>query len=138
MFGWHDDPHEVEGIVSQLPIPMFAINADDVLREDSPRDVWHWDAEEFLFGETLRAHNQTIGDCVSQGHGRAAQDLLFMDLMRRQLDPNDPSSESSNKERAYQIVTEANYALSRVEIGRGRLGRGDGSVGAWGAKASNQ
>jgi hypothetical protein len=32
-------------------------------------------------------------------------------------------------------ATEAIYALSRVEVGKGRLGGGDGSIGSWAAEA---
>jgi hypothetical protein len=34
-----------------------------------------------------------------------------------------------------EIATEPVYALSRVEIGKGAIGTGDGSVGAWAAEA---
>lgn len=128
LFGWHEDPREVEAVMATLPYPLFASAASQDVLDDAPRSVWFWDAEEFLFGQTLPAHNQGIGDCVSHGWGRGAQDLHFSQIMAERL-------AGKVGQRAYQVATEGVYALSRVEIGGRRLGRGDGSVGAWAANA---
>lgn len=73
----------------------------------------------------LRPHDQTIGDCVSQGF-LAARDIrqACETLWLRQL------------ERFWIASTEFGYAVSRgaPDCGGGRL-RGDGSVGAWMAQA---
>lgn len=135
LFGWHPDRQATEEFLFKLKRPMLGLALDDDVRDDPPRSVWFWDAEVFLFGQTLKAHNQEIGDCVSHGWGRNVQDLLFMKLMADQKASGDQAGPA---ERAYQICTEGIYGLSRVEIGQRRLGHGDGSVGAWAAEAVKQ
>lgn len=70
-------------------------------------------------------HNQTIGDCVSHGFGLAVDVLKCVEIV----------VSGEDEEFVSETATEAIYAYSRVEIGGGRLGSGDGSVGAWAAKA---
>lgn len=122
--GWKDIPSEVERTVSRWDRPIFALAGQDCMGTEH-RDTFFWEAEEKLFGKRLPAHRQTIGDCVSHGGGRAVQDLWF-----RMIAENGGSASD-----ALQVATEPGYALSRVEIGRGQLGNGDGSVGAWYAEA---
>ncbi|MEZ6104507.1 MAG: hypothetical protein R3E01_36685 [Pirellulaceae bacterium] len=123
-FGWHEDRKETDRIVAMLPNPLFVSAAPDLMQDD-PKDTWLWDVESSLFGETLPAHDQEIGDCVSHGWGRGVQDLLLTDAA------------TAGNGFPGLIATEAIYALSRVEIGGGRL-RGDGSVGAWAADAARK
>lgn len=123
--GWVDDPHEVDRVVSTMEKPVMGLAASREFLKTEHRDVFLWEQGEVaLFGKVLPAHRQTIGDCVSHGWGRAVQDLVFIEMARQKVDPN----------LALQIATEPLYAFSRVEVGGGRI-RGDGSIGAWAAKA---
>lgn len=126
--GWVHDPREVERIVATLPHPVFGLAAHDLLATEE-RDVFAWEqGEQLIFGRTLPAHAQTVGDCVSHGGTRAAQDVIYFQLAKMGV------TAQSHPELCLELATEPNYALSRVEIGGGRI-RGDGSNGAWGAKA---
>ena len=130
--GWVDDPKEVDRVLGMLPHPLFGPAAICAREEPAATEVFFWEVEEKIFGKTLPAHLQTIGDCVSHGNGRAAQDLWFYQLL-----PLIPSLGIDKvRELALQIATEPTYAFSRVEVGNGRLGLRDGSVGAWAAKGA--
>lgn len=133
--GWNDDPRAVADVVSRLSEPVASLAFSREMLATEHRDVLFWEQGELaIFDQTLPAHLQTIGDCVSHGWGRGIQDLLFIDIARaiaaEQID------KAAGQQLAVQIATEPIYALSRVEIGRGRLGNGDGSIGAWAAEAS--
>lgn len=124
--GWKDRPDEVDRIVSSMRYPVAGLAMERSFLATEHRDVFLWEQGEIpLFGKTLPAHRQTIGDCVSHGWGRAIQDLVFIDMARAGQDGAS----------AVEIATEPIYGFSRVEIGRGQLGNGDGSVGAWAAEA---
>jgi hypothetical protein len=70
------------------------------------------------------ADQQEIGDCVPFGFGGAIDDLMAVEIM------------AGEAERwVARTCTEGIYAISRVERGKGQLGNGDGSVGAWAADA---
>lgn len=76
-------------------------------------------------GRTLQPNDQTVGDCVGHGAAKAAAlavAVAALDQSHPITWPGDPSPEWI-------------YAASRVEIGRGRLGAGDGSTGSWAADA---
>jgi hypothetical protein len=133
-FGWNDDPRAVAEVVGRMSEPVAAYAFGREMLATEHRDVLLWEQGELaLFDRLLPAHRQTIGDCVSHGWGRGIQDLLFIELARAF------SVGTISKERAVElaveIATEPVYAGSRVEIGRGRLGNGDGSIGAWAAEA---
>lgn len=63
-----------------------------------------------------------VGSCVSFGTAAAIEYLMLVQMSRGELLD------------FHELVQEAIYGLSRVEIGGGRI-RGDGSVGAWAAEA---
>jgi len=121
--GWHPRPADVDAVLATLPMPRFC-QAAPSLKDTGNRDVLHWRAEEKVLGKRLPAHNQTRGTCVSQGYGRGAQDLMFIEI----------AIKGESEEWRGQVATEPIYAGSRVEIGGGQLGNDDGSVGAWAAK----
>lgn len=83
-------------------------------------------AYEKVTQKPFEARKQEIGDCVSFGYGLAVEILSAVEIAAGQ-----------REEYHGQIATEPLYALSRVEIGGGRI-RGDGSTGAWAAKAVMQ
>jgi hypothetical protein len=121
--GWHHDPKEVDRIIGQWPHPVFGVTADNLLATEH-RDVLMWKAEQTVLGRLLKAHDQTIGDCVSHGKTRAMKDLRFIAMALANMKMPD----------LIDYATEPTYAFSRVEVGGGRIS-GDGSTGAWGAEA---
>lgn len=67
---------------------------------------------------------QRIGDCVSFGTAGALEASYACDIAFR-----------NESEQWADVATEWIYGTSRVLVGKGRLGNGDGSVGAWAARA---
>lgn len=124
--GWIDDPSEVEATWQSMGYATVCNRSESGFRDTEHRDVFFWEeGEQQLFGRTLPAHRQTVGDCVSHGFARGVQDLLYMSLARTGY---------RGDQLELEIATEPTYGFSRVEVGGGRI-RGDGSVGAWAAKA---
>lgn len=68
---------------------------------------------------------QTIGDCVSFGWAKAIETYHVCEI----------ATNKSLETWLYPLCTEWIYGTSRVLVGRGRLKNGDGSIGAWAAKA---
>lgn len=64
-----------------------------------------------------------VHNCVSQGSGRAIQDAIYSSIAVGGLVGD-----------LVSICFETIYGGSRVQIGRGQLGGGDGSCGAWAAQ----
>lgn len=69
---------------------------------------------------------QEIGDCVSFGWAKGIMVSLACDIVIRVENEEWPGND---------ICTEWIYGTSRVLVGRGRLGNGDGSIGSWAARA---
>lgn len=91
---------------------------------DLPEDVFAWEIEEKVLGKLLATWNQLqVGSCVAHGSGRAFQDTLLAQI----------AAGAAEQWPGFEICREGVYGGSRVEIGGGRLGGGDGSVGAWAA-----
>lgn len=123
--GWVKNPAEVERVMATLTTP--EIKGDHPIRGSWDRKTSHvlWDAEIAVLGSIQPSWKQVYGTCVSYGNGRGANDTLLCDLAIRK-EPEEYAGAP--------VATEPLYALSRVEIGGGRIS-GDGSVGAWAAKA---
>jgi len=121
--GWIDDPKAVAAIAALQPIASFG---DTEAGQDSsplPDHVFLWDAAKKVTGNLLPPRNQgNIGTCVSFGTARAIEYTMCAEIA------------AGEQEQFRTVATEPIYGGSRVEIGKGRLGRGDGSVGAWAAQ----
>lgn len=117
--GWVDDPAAVQAAVATMPRPVFAqhgLTADD-------KDALLHQIVKRAIGKHVPPHNQgQVGCCVGEGASVACEYLAGVMKAEGRGDWKAVSSESI-------------YALSRVEVGGGRLGSEDGSVGAWAAKA---
>lgn len=122
--GWSNDPREVERIWGSMPTPFFQSPAPENRDQHNHlifRDMtggWHDEGP------------QMIGDCVSWGNSRLVDYTSVLEAyldLEGKIDAPDYLYE--------QCATEVLYALSRVEVGQGRLRGSDGSVGAWAAKA---
>ena len=122
-FGWVNDPVAVSEIVAGLPYksfdetPAFKLFADTL-----PDTCYLWDFAKQVTGKLLPPANQgQVGSCVAFGVARAIEYSICAEIVNGQ-----------NEEFA-KLVEEIIYGGSRVEIGGGRLGYGDGSIGAWAA-----
>lgn len=126
-FGWINDPRAVEESVPRLRHPIMGLANAAIKDSGEGVDFFFFDVEKKLLGHHLPAHDQTIGDCVSHGWARAIQDLLYLQTV---LNPRKFHFQGL-------VATEPHYAGSRVEIGGGRI-NGDGSIGAWAARWSEE
>lgn len=138
--GWHPvekwdsfTRRTVRDYVASLTYPDFEMSAPYAAIKGAGDgvDVFHWTAELKLFGRVLPAYHQLIGSCVSQGWGRTAQDQLLADAAER---VSEGEQIPDDLKRDLIVATEPIYGGSRNEIGGGRLGNGDGSIGSWAAR----
>ncbi len=126
-FGWM--PRDKRSVIAQDHIeklldglPKFKI--DNPKGSPAGQRVVLWDfARKVYGGKHLPTFRQEIGDCVSMGAANVVNYLQCMQIIR----------EGKNQiyHPAYQPYI---YGISRIQIGGGRLGGGDGSVGAWAAE----
>lgn len=125
--GWVRDPGAVDIVLRQLPRSHFADAAPHLVAQAPESDVFLWEACQRVTGGHLAAHDQDgVGCCVGEGFASAVEYLQCVEI--------------ALGGRAFEylpISSEAVYALSRVEVGGGRIS-GDGSVGAWAAQAVQQ
>lgn len=124
-FGWVNDPEAVENVVAGLTFKDFSETpAAAFVTSELPDHVYLWDFAIQVTGSLLPPQNQLdVGSCVAFGCERAIAYSLCAEIA------NGAPFEY------FPMVQEAIYGLSRVEIGNKRLGRGDGSIGAWAATA---
>jgi hypothetical protein len=122
--GYAYDWQEVERFVSSLRRPVFGVAAAPLRDTGKGKTVLLHKHLEKVAGQ-FRVHHQTIGDCVSHGWGLAVDILKAVEI----------SLHGERERWAAETATEPIYAFSRVEVGGGRLGNGDGSIGAWAARA---
>ncbi len=123
LFGWSYDWRAVDEFVATLRRPMFCTGAAPLAGSGEGKTVLLHQAVERVAGQ-FPVRTQTIGDCVSHGWALAVDVLKAVEI-------DNGESESWKTITA----TEPIYASSRVEVGGGRLGNGDGSYGAWAARA---
>jgi hypothetical protein len=126
--GWTYQPQAIEAVRSE-----FAAEGLPVSFADGRPDLKDYhkqfvkssicESELKLFGKFLDSWTQARGTCVSQGTGRACQFANFAAIVKGVV-AGDP----------LQIAAEPIYGGSRVNIGGGQLGGGDGSIGAWAAR----
>lgn len=129
--GWKNDPVEVERVVQALPAQQgcparFSDYLDS--RADNDKTVLLWEPELRLYGKPRPTWDQgQVGTCVSFGWGRGLNDVMLLMVAsgKSSAPPGD-------------VATEAIYGFSRVEVGGGRLGSEDGSLGAWAAAGAQR
>ena len=126
--GWINDPAEVQRTVALITarqgLPAYFVLGGSAPKVADDATVLFWDAEQKVLNQILPSWNQgSVGSCVSFGFGRAAQDLMLIEIAAGEPEqwPN------------AQVATEPIYGGSRVEVGGGRI-NGDGSIGAWAAE----
>ncbi len=119
-FGWIQDPWAVDEVLGAIRHPVFHLAASPLRSSGAGQVTLLHQAVERVRG-TFPVWMQTVGDCVSQGWALAVTVVQAVQVAIDGLDHR----------WAGDIATEPIYAGSRVEVGGGRLGRRDGSIGAW-------
>lgn len=123
IIGWVDDPYAVELAMAELPEPMFC-NAASVLKDSGKgKTVLLYPFVKQLTG-TYNYQWQGTGDCVSWGAATAVDTVKATQIVLKK------SFEEWKGFSAQEVI----YGGSRVQIGKGRLGRGQGSLGIWAAR----
>lgn len=121
--GWIDDPVETERVMKDMPFPIMDDCYSSIKDSGKDKTVLLYDFVKKVTG-SHQVQVQKIGDCVSFGAAHAIQALICTEIALKK-----------EKEKwVGQVCTESIYGGSRVQIGNGRLGSGDGSLGAWAAK----
>lgn len=87
-----------------------------------PARAVHWDAMKKATGDYLVNVAQEIGDCVSWGCRNAVDHTAACEIAAGERETFKPS------------FPPYFYGISRVQIGGGRLGNSDGSLGSWAAE----
>jgi len=123
--GWVEDPVAVGEVLEGLPFPVFgSTDAAGLSLEECPDEVLGWKVWKEVTGNPWPVFQQgSIGSCVAFGTSAAIMFTIASECY------------AGEPETAFIPCFESIYGLSRVEIGQRRLGRGDGSIGAWAAKA---
>lgn len=100
------------------------IDGRTVRQDNTRRRVVLWDhMRKVNGGQHLTNTRQQIGDCVSWGWRNGVSYLLAVAVA---------TGQAAEFEDVYPPYI---YGTSRVQVGGGRLGNSDGSIGAWAAKA---
>ena len=118
---------EVDRVLGLLPQPLFYAAAYPIKDTGTGKVVLLYKFLSQHCGGKFPIHTQTIGDCVSHGWG------MGIDILKAaQIQAGAPETFAG------ETATEIVYAGSRVEIGDGKCGNQDGSVGAWAAAVRDQ
>lgn len=118
--GWVQNLPEVMATCQRLPTPYFS---DVGPRGPLPKEMFLWEACRHVTGDLLPPRNQGgVGSCVGFGFAAAVDHLACVEIYNGEAEEFQAAS------------PEMIYAGSRNEVGQGRLGGGDGSIGAWAAE----
>ena len=120
---------QAERIISEMNRPLASLVVadeglaldEDYLKTALEDGVFFWEFEEALLNRLLPTWRQLIGDCVSMGSAKVCQDQIVIEAV----------CSGGFEIFEAEVATEPIYAGSRVEIGGGRLGNSDGSLGVW-------
>lgn len=121
--GWIPDANEVRAWVRSQAKPYFSQHARHLKGSGDNKRVFLWKYLEQAIKGLIVPHDQSIGDCVSQGFALGIDVLTGVQIYLHHF-PHRWVAEAA---------TEPIYAGSRVEVGNGKI-RGDGSHGVWGAR----
>ena len=126
LFGWVDDPREVEGVVKSLPFPIFFSSARSMRGSGAGQTVLLYKAWLEVCGDYYYYPAQEIGCCVGRGFCSGVELLECVQIAKQ-----------THHHVFKHVSHEAIYGLSRTEpdCGNGKLRGQDGSLGAWAAKA---
>ena len=120
--GWEPRPDDVAEVVESLPIKSFG--ATPAMEQAIPDELLGHKIFKKVTGQDWPVLNQgQIGSCVAHGGVNALAFSMIGDIV------------SGDAEEFRTVSREVAYGLMRVQVGHNRLGRGDGGIGAWQAKA---
>lgn len=122
-FGWVNWPKGVEQTLNRCRHPLFSRAAGGLKEDGKGKVVLLYDTVKRVTGQWW-TNNQTIGDCVSHGMAGAVRTLTCVEI----------ALYGEREKWVADVATEPIYAGSRVEVGKGQLGSGDGSLGSWAAE----
>lgn len=125
--GWVDDQKAVESVMKDLPFPVFQDVWTPIRDSGKGKTTLLYDIITKVAGY-FPIRLQSIGDCASMGSAYAVDAVKAVDIFIN----------GDFEEWVAETATEDIYGGSRIIIGRGQLGYGDGSVGAWVAQYCNQ
>ena len=125
--GWIDDQDSVESVMNDLPFPIFGDVWSDIKGSGKGKTVLLYDIILKVAGY-FPNRIQLIGDCISMGAAYAVDAIKAVDIFIKK----------ESEEWIAETSTEDIYGGSRIQIGKGRIGTGDGSVGAWAAQYVNK
>lgn len=122
--GWLYRPRDVAEAVGSMRRPIFGVeaHASGIAGSGAGKIVLLHEAVNKVRGSFL-VREQQRGTCVSQGWALAVDIVKCVQIVA-----------GAREKFTGDTATEPIYAGSRVEIGKGACGRGDGSVGAWAAR----
>lgn len=124
-FGWHRDDEQVKAIQDKLEFKVFSDTPAGAAGDPIPDKVYLWQSYQKLFARGPPSKDQSsIGSCVSFGTTTACERSLATQIVFAK----------GGKDEFRFLSPEVIYGGSRVQVGGGRLGRSDGSVGAWAAE----
>jgi hypothetical protein len=122
--GWYKNEIEVFKTMETLPFPVVSDIYNPIKDSGRGKKRLLYEAVQNLLG-TFLVQVQTIGDCTS---------FMFAHLCNTLKAIQAITTEMEEFTLEHLTSTEDVYAGSRIQIGNGACGYGDGSVGAWIAK----
>lgn len=128
MGGWHDDQRKVEEVLSAIKHPLFISAADAIKASGEGKVALLYKYVEKLNGGEFNVRTQEGPQCVSFGAATAVDILKGVEIVLK----------GEMEDWVAETCSEDIYGGSRVNIGKGQLGSGGGSFGAWAAKYVNE
>ena len=127
-FGWINEPDIVADVVKANNVQLWNdTDASGLSYDDIPDYISGAEIATKVLGHALPDYDQkSVGSCVGFGTTKAVEYLSLAEIYLLK-----------DKEEFQTLTQEVTYALSRVEIGGGRI-TGDGSIGAWACQAIKQ
>jgi len=126
LMGWKDEPKAVYAAMADLPFPLFKDAYGNIKGTGKGKTLLLPDIVRKVIGYFPMGH-QLTGDCVSFGAGYATTVLSALQIALGKLEVFEG-----------EVATEPIYGGSRIQVGGGALGYGQGSVGLWAAKWLNR
>lgn len=119
--GWVYVQADTRKFIRTNPKPFFAQQSSAIKGTGRDKQILLWKYLEAVTKQAYVPKAQEIGDCVSEGAATGVDLLTAVQiaLLKR------------NEEWKGEACTETIYAGGRVEVGKSKIGRFDGMMGAW-------
>lgn len=122
--GWVDRFWARVAFIRDNQYPFLSQQNREIRGTGKGRCVLLWKPFEFVTGGELVPHYQEIGDCVGHAYGLGVDVLTATQIVLK----------NRNERWVTKSSTEIIYAGSRVQVGEGKVGFEDGSIGVWAAE----